>query len=114
MKELYDFVEELHKRDAIHIKRGFRLSEASDVVNANHLLEEAVELQAEVISGNKKAILEESADVLACFLHLLVRQGINIDELCSITKTKLEKVFSFDENDILTSTPGLTRKNRKG
>jgi len=113
MKELYEYVEWLHKVDAYHRKRGFRLSEASDTICTNHLIEEAVELQAEVLNDDDAGIVNECSDLMACVIHLLVSRNISIDDVQHAALKKLGSVFTTDKDEVLTSKPGFARSNRE-
>jgi phosphoribosyl-ATP pyrophosphohydrolase len=112
MEDLYEFIQKLHLDDAYHIKRGFRLSEASDIVASNHLVEEAVELQAEIIEDNYDGILAEAADLVSMLIHVLVNRGIPLCCLEDAAIKKLTETFSIDAADIISTMPGLTRRNR--
>lgn len=107
------FVQELHDQGAIHKKRGFSLQDATTGLAANHLIEETVELQAEAtISEDREGVIDESADVLAVFLHLLILCDVSFDEVVARCMDRLKEAFTFDKDEILTDTPGFTRRNR--
>lgn len=109
---LVDLVVNLHDEGAIHKKRGFSLHDVSVVDISNHLLEETVELQAEVMHGTHKEQLDEAADTLAVYLHLLVASGLPPDDVIDRCISKLNHNFTLDKSEVLTDTPGITRKSR--
>ena len=114
INELIDFVQELHDRGAYHRKRGFSLHDSTRELASNHMLEETVELQAEaILTQNRTAIIEESADVLATWLHLLIHCDVTLDEVIDRCDSKLREAFTYDSDEIKTNTPGLTRRNRQ-
>jgi phosphoribosyl-ATP pyrophosphohydrolase len=106
-------VKTLYELDAIHIKRGFRLrTEGSVSVASNHLIEEAVELQAELLWGKREAIVEEAGDLLTLFCHILKRTDISLDEVVNSALEKAEKSYTADPEKITAITPGVTRRRR--
>jgi phosphoribosyl-ATP pyrophosphohydrolase len=114
INELINLIRYLIDENAIHKKRGFSLQESTLELAANHLIEEAVELQAEAtISRNRDGIVEESADVLATWLHLLLLCGVSFDEVVDKCAKKLNQEFTFSKNEVLTDMPGFTRRNRQ-
>ena len=122
--ELVAYVNKLHDADAIHVKRGFRLSEATAADASCHMLEEAVKLQAEVLQESQKhgsqvsmnwrlnGIIEEAADTLICYLHLLRRTDVTINMVAECAIKKLETVFTTDPDKVTAVKPGVTRKAR--
>lgn len=102
MSELFKLVQRLHKANAFHIKRGRRILSYSVADNSNHLLEEAVEVQAEVLAhpdsgctsirGTDKA-LEELGDTLGVLYHLMIRLGFSLDEVEAVTMKKYSEIF---------------------
>lgn len=111
---LLAFIQELHDLGAIHRKRGFSLQEATVELAANHLIEEAVELQAEAtISHDKAGVIDESADVIAVWLHLIILSDVSFEEVVVRCIEKLGEAFTLDKNEVLTDTPGFTRRNRQ-
>lgn len=119
IKKLYNEIYKLHQQGAYHVKRGFSLKDASALTASNHLIEEAVELQAEVTLGNthidiiayEKAV-EEAADVLLVFLHLTVVANLSLYHIIKKAKEKLKQNFTLDKSKIKTNTPGFNRSNR--
>ena len=112
VSSLIERIKELHTQGAYHIKRGFSLKDSKKTTASNHLIEEAVELQAEVLDGDVITKTEEAADVLLVYLHLLYISGISFADVRDFAQFKLEKDFTLDKSKILTTTPGYTRKNR--
>ncbi len=99
---------------AYHKKRGFSLCDCSSTDVSIHLIEEVVELQAEVlVTKDKEAVLEEAADVLATFIHLLEIEDISLREVAKRCEDKLFEIFTSNKDEVLTDTPGLTRQSRK-
>ena len=116
IQDLLDYVEELHQKDAIHVRRGFKLSQATALDASNHLLEEAIELQAEVIQnqefGYTDDMLDEASDVLVCYLHLLRRKCMPLSKVAEHAKEKLQRAFTTDPSKVTAIKPGVTRKGR--
>jgi phosphoribosyl-ATP pyrophosphohydrolase len=107
-------VQELHDNGALHKKRGFSLHDSTPELAANHMIEEAVELQAEAtIARNRDGVVEESADVLATWLHLLIHCDVSFEEVVVRCMEKLRDTFTLDKDQVLTDTPGFTRRNRQ-
>ena len=112
-KELIAFVQELHDRNAYHRKRGFQLQDSTKMLASSHMLEEAVELQAEAcIEEDRDGVIEESSDVLATWLHLLLHCEVSFQEVIDRCTEKLLDTFTYDPNDLLTTTPGYSRRHR--
>ena len=116
IEELYSKIQKLHAEGAYHIKRGFSLKDAEPVRTANHLIEEVVELQAEIIEGEYDLSLEEASDVLLVYLHLIhllgIDFGVYLSHIIDCANKKLDKNWTLDKSKILTNTPGFTRRNR--
>lgn len=112
-KQLVNRINELHRQGAYHIKRGFSLRYAKKATSTNHLIEETVEYQAEILDGTRDKQIEEASDVLVVFLHSLEINDLNIEEIIDCASKKLEKVFTLDKSKIQTETPGFTRSCRK-
>jgi phosphoribosyl-ATP pyrophosphohydrolase len=112
--DLIALIKNLCDSGARHKKRGFLIREATPELNAIHLVEEAVEVQAEVIiSRDKNGIISESADMLAIWLHLLVMCDITFEEVVAKSVEMLGNKTTCEESEVLTSTPGFTRRNRQ-
>lgn len=117
-KKLWREVCDMHNSGAYHIKRGFSLKDSTSFTASNHLIEETVELQAEVVCADgckqfsQTKALEEAADVLLVFLHLLKVSNLNIYTVLKFARDKLKRNFTLDKSKILTNTPGFNRSNR--
>lgn len=78
-------IERLRQTCARHRKKGFFITQLQPPVQSNHLIEEVVELQAEVLGpfydGRRAALLREAADTVVVLLHLLIQCGIDCEEL---------------------------------
>ncbi len=109
---LFEYTKQLHKDGAYHKKRGFSLHNVPLGVSTNHLIEESVELQAEVLYGDTPKQLEEAADVLCCYFHVLIDSGLSPADVAVRAREKLESVFTLDKSEVLTNNPGYTRNNR--
>lgn len=111
--KLISLVRTLVATGAYHRKRGFSLSDSTPTIASTHMLEEAVELQAEVlITGDREAIIEESSDLLATWLHLLLQCDVEFETVVDKCIQKLHSVFTCDINELETSTPGVMRRSR--
>ncbi len=97
-------VQHLHNNDYVQRKRGYGLLEATPAMAGIHLVEEAVEFAAACMApeGMKLAdkqkpryglLLEESADVLACWLHLSYMMGLPLGAIARRAVEKLDDVF---------------------
>ena len=113
MQRLIDLIDDLYKLNAYHIRRGFRLKEGSALIASNHLLEEAIELQAEVIDSDREAIIEEAGDTLAVFCHLLKRTDISLEEVVESALDKVVRSYTTNPAEITAKNPGVTRKGMK-
>ncbi len=106
---LFDKVIRLHNLNAKHIKRGIRLLDYTIADNTCHLIEEAAEIQAEILpsgfawassTGNynvTKEMYEEIGDTLSVLYHLIVRLGMSLEEVEKAACKKLETVFDTEE-----------------
>ena len=113
MQKLIDKVAELYEADAIHIKRGFRVrTEGSLMVASNHLIEEAVELQAELLFGDRPKQVEEAGDLLTLFCHILKRGDITLAEVVDSAYEKACRNYTTDPTKVTAHTPGVTRSGR--
>lgn len=95
-----------------HKRRGFCLSEPKPVFICNSLLEELVELQAELLTDGDR-VREELLDVICCLAHLVVKLNFDPSELKLDAEKVLMGAFVKDKKDVLTDTPGFTRNNRR-
>lgn len=125
MQNLFEAVKSLHYKDAIHVKRGYKLSEASIADNANHLIEEAVEVQAELLKGLRegltwyslqhplsKDLRQELADLAIVYNHLLVRLNLTPKDVEVEALAKLKDAFTKDPSKVTASKAGVTRSGR--
>lgn len=98
MKALVEDITKLHASGAYHIKRGFRLNELPIQIAGNHLIEEAAELQAELLTKNydKKLVTEEASDVLTLLLRILVAADIKLPAVVREARKKLKSRFTTD------------------
>ena len=113
MLRLEQLINEYNKDRVYHIKRGFCISDVTLETITCHLLEEAVELQAEcILGGTIPQVRKEAADVLIIFLHLLHKCNISFVEVEKEAEVKLSETFTNDMANITAKTPGLTRKSR--
>ncbi len=109
---LMDQIRELRDNNYRHKRRGFRLKAVSPEFLTVHLLEEAVELQAEVLTGGTRTqIVDEAGDVLCVFLHLLIAKGIPLHDVVSHAMEKLDRALVPDIESEHTN-PGFTRSSR--
>lgn len=109
---------ELYDEDAIHVKRGFRIRHTQLRTITNHLIEEAVELQAAIEDDigtpeQEDAVWEEAADVLLIYMHLLRKRGMGFMQVCRVAMDKLHKNWTTDPAKVTAVNPGFTRRGRK-
>jgi len=106
-------INRLYDSNAMHRKRGFSLQSITAQQVTNQLLEEAVELQGEVIvSHDREGMIDESADVLITFFQLMSLHDISIEEIVRRGLNSLDVLFTTDPEEVLTDTPGFTRRTR--
>lgn len=125
--DLWDKIEELHHQNAYHRKRGFRINDLSPAMQSCHLLEETVELQAEVLSTARglttgtdaittdthlDSITKEASHVLACFLHLLQKHGLSLEEVAVEAIRMCRQHWTTKTENVVAEEPGFTRKGR--
>lgn len=94
-----------------HVKRGFLLLGTDEVLTSNHLLEEVVELQAEIVYGTDATILEEVVDVYIVFANLIAKLDLSEALIEKLSIEKLDRVF-VDKAEVQSTNPGYTRHNR--
>jgi hypothetical protein len=127
-QDVWHKIEELRRRNAIHRKRGFRINDIGEAMQSNHLIEEVTELQAEILyvvklaynggSGefdhDKRwaAIVEEASHVLSVYIHLLIKLGIPLGEVCEKAISMYDKHWTTDEREVVAEVPGQTRRGR--
>lgn len=128
IKKIWRRVCKLHEQGAYHVKRGFCLRDSLPFTASNHLIEEATELQAEVVerqinylnqkwtedddADNYNRSIEEAADVLLVFLHLILVSNLRFKDILKFAWKKLNKNFTLNKDEVLTKTPGFNRSNR--
>jgi phosphoribosyl-ATP pyrophosphohydrolase len=105
-------IERLYEMEAVHIKRGFCITKATPAVASNHMIEEAVELQAAVLFEGRNEQLGEAADLLMVFLHVLRFTDISIQEVIALAQEKLGKTFTTDPELVTALRDGFTRAAR--
>ncbi|MCK9569390.1 hypothetical protein M0R72_10670 [Candidatus Pacearchaeota archaeon] len=108
--ELFELVRSLHLDNAKHVRRKRRLCDYSVAQCTNHLLEEAVEVQAEILASgipyvhrcsswsaeklsNKNQIVEEMGDALAVMYHLMIRLELSLESVEERAVLKLRETF---------------------
>lgn len=112
MIEVAARIQELHKARALHIKRGFCICDANALISSNHMLEEAVELQAAVIDNDRDEIIKEAGDVVLCLLHTLQHSDITAKEVLDKALQRLDSAFTTDPSKITAIKNGFSRTNR--
>lgn len=116
--DLWLEIEDLRRGNAYHRKRGFRINDLSSAMQSCHLLEETVELQAEVLNTPRAmedhlgAITKEASHVLACFLHLLQKHGLSLEEVAAEGVRMCRRHWTTNLENVVTKEPGFTRKGR--
>lgn len=107
------FIDLLYTTDSIHVRRGYRIREATDAVLGVHFVEEAVELQEAVLLANDgDQITEEAGDVLAILMHILKRKGISSQEVIRQCLQKLARYWTTDPDKVNTAEASFGRKKR--
>jgi hypothetical protein len=115
-------IDELRRRNATHRKRGFHINDIGEAMVSNHLIEEATELQAEILNRpwfvssardeGLVAIIEEASHVLSVYLHLLIKLGIPLGEVCDKAIQMLDKHWTTNADEVVAEAPGQTRRGR--
>ena len=109
MSALFNLVKTLHNCNALHVRRNKHLQSWSVAENSNHLIEEVVEIQAEVfkipdmsnlpivaVNGRtRKKLVEEIGDALAVMYNLMYRCDITESEVNHVAVAKLNETFSI-------------------
>lgn len=80
----------LVEKNAKH-RKGFRLQELQNSDITYGLIGEALELRE---AKTKEEILEESADTMACLLHMMIRNEISCTDLAREVDRKLKLRFT--------------------
>jgi NTP pyrophosphatase (non-canonical NTP hydrolase) len=94
-QSLEEWVYKMHRENWLHRRRpGFRLGEASPLIASNHLIEEAVEFQAEVIGNNHAAAVDELANVLGVVVHAAHMLGVSMHDLSTTCTRQLLDNFA--------------------
>lgn len=104
VEDVDKFVRHLHDNGYIQRKRCYQLNDATPAMAGIHLIEEVTEYVAACIApeGMKIAdkekpryalLLEESADVLACWLHLNYMMGLPLSKIVELAAAKLDDIF---------------------
>lgn len=112
IKELMVEITNLHQAGAVHVKRGYKMSDATAAVSSNHLIEEAAEYQAALMSEDVEARTEEAADVLLCYLQTLRHGEIDLEQVIKVADEKLHRVWTTDLSKVTAIKPGFTRRGR--
>ncbi len=87
MKELLETITKLHNKNAVHGKRNTKLQDYSLTDILKHAGEELIELASDQYDR------KEFSDLMCCLLHYMVKQNWTMDEIESISLTKLEEIF---------------------
>jgi NTP pyrophosphatase (non-canonical NTP hydrolase) len=112
---LQEIIRALYEDGAYHIKRGFKINDATLPGIATHFVEEAVEVLDGVIhykDGDKSAITEELADVILLMAHLTMRLGIPFQHIINVAEAKLGRNWTNDPKWITAKERGFTRRGR--
>jgi phosphoribosyl-ATP pyrophosphohydrolase len=110
LADIVQLSKELKEGGAYHIRRGFQLSDCDEREISNHLIEEAVELQAEMFRGTRETQLEEASDLICVLSHAIEFCGFTVEELMQKAKEKLDANFTYNENQVQGN--GFNRSNR--
>lgn len=104
LNDAFDEVQRLHETNALH-RKGFRIAELSPREIAEHVREEATELQASPTD------LEEMADVLATTFHAAVASGYTASNLRAATLRKMQERFpeSYEGEQAVENSPNRER-----
>jgi len=105
-------IDNLFQNDMIHKKRGYHISNQNTEMAGLALVEETVELQAELMAGTDDTVLEEMADVLICLTRVIYDRQILPVTLLTAVEKKLDEIWVYGPDAVETGTPGLTRRNR--
>jgi len=118
MSYIQQRIKQLKRNNAVHVKRGYCINDISVELQSNHLLEEVVELQAEILANhhernpNAEKIVKEACHVYACFIHLMVRLGIDFRQLEEVTDEMLSANWTTNPEEVTAKEPGFTRAGR--
>lgn len=122
IEQLSNKVYELHHAGAIHVNRGYRLSESTPAFAAFHAMQEMAELYEEVQFGHLNPIcdvglrerkIEEAGDALACLFHwILLEDNISLDGIAARAIEKLNERFTTDPSKVKAKFRTFTRTGR--
>ncbi len=110
-------VKQLYTDRSLHIRRGCRIDEMELPQITNHLLEEAVELQAALLNAESpEAVLDEAADVLIVFMHIIIRTSILPPSFLNrVYRRAIERIdlnWTNTPSKVTATKPGFSRRNR--
>lgn len=99
----------LIRNNAMHRRRELKLQDATIATCTNHIIEEAVEIQAAALdprclnapSPARTALIEEIGDLLGVLCHLMVMANIPAKSVMQWEANKLERIF-------IVAAPSLT------
>lgn len=112
VRVLQDKIDELYRTEAMHIRRGFKITDIDMQGVAVHLIEEAAELlDATLLSGNSDKIEEEeeAGDLLGTYLHLLRKARLTMDDVISNAGAKMGRYWTTDPGKVTATTAGIGR-----
>lgn len=84
-------------KGAIHRRKGTNMGTVKMTTICTHLLEEIAELQEEAFHGTYARQIEEAADVLGVFLHLVYAMGVPLNLVIERCESKMSEVFEIPE-----------------
>jgi ATP-dependent Clp protease ATP-binding subunit ClpA len=95
VEELWEEVARLHRLNAKHVKRRFRLQDRTPMQAVIHLASEVAELAAEYAADPQVVHLqeEEAADVILLLIHLLQLSNHKLERIVEVGQTKLATTF---------------------
>ena len=113
-EHLFSVVEKLHQSPHYHVRRGFGLGDLPVHLASNHLIEEATELQAELLmpTPDREKVLKELADVIGVFHCICVKLGVTPQMLMTLAATNLQETFTSDTSKVRGPLGGVTRSTR--
>ena len=112
--EITAYIDGLYEKNALHVKRGYPIRNTNATVTAVHLAEEVVELQAAaLLDGSKDEQLEEAADTLLIYCHLLRHLELEFNQVADFALQKLKGNWTTNPSEVTAVRPGLTRSGRK-
>lgn len=115
-----DHIDLLYQQQAMHVRRGYKITKTKPLVVALHLLEEIAELiEAVTIGKDPAAIVEEAGDVLAVYLHLLrhaqqrhPNAAITVAAVVEACMAKLRRYWTSNPALVTAKKAGFSRRNR--